>query len=166
MERILFLRRYQSPLGTYILVSSRQGVACVKTEKQSPAFFERWEREKAELREDAGHNDELASQLDAYFAGKLRGFSVPLDLKGTLFQLGVWNLLRGIRYGETRSYRQIAEALGRPQAARAVGRAVGTNPVAIVVPCHRVVGSDGRLTGYGGGLERKEALLSLEAAHS
>ncbi|MFH1083071.1 MAG: methylated-DNA--[protein]-cysteine S-methyltransferase [Pseudomonadota bacterium] len=163
--KILFLQHYQSPLGTYILASSDRGVACVKTEVQAPAFFARWEREKFEIRGEGGFNRELESELDAYFAGNLRQFSVPLDLKGTAFQHQVWKLLSGIPYGGTRTYRQIAEALGRPQAARAVGRAVGSNPVAIVVPCHRVVGSHGGLTGYGGGLERKKALLSLEATH-
>lgn len=165
MERVLFKRHYPSPLGPYLLVSSPKGVVCVKTERQSPAYLERWEREKSELRDDEGQNNELARQLDAYFAGKLRRFNLSLDLRGTSFQLQVWNVLNEIGYGETRSYGEVAAALGRPKASRAVGRAVGTNPVAIVVPCHRVIGSDGQLTGYGGGLERKEALLRLEAAH-
>jgi methylated-DNA-[protein]-cysteine S-methyltransferase len=103
-------------------------------------------------------------QFEAYFAGTLREFSTPLDLRGTAFQRQVWSLLCHIPWGETRSYGHVAEALGRPKAARAVGRAVGTNPVAIVVPCHRVLGADGALTGYGGGLDRKVALLELEGS--
>ena len=105
---------------------------------------------------------ELLNQLEAYFEKKRRQFDIPLDVRGTPFQLLVWDYLLGIPWGETRTYGQIAEALGRPKAARAVGRAVGTNPVSIVVPCHRVIGANGNLTGYGGGLDRKTALLELE----
>jgi methylated-DNA-[protein]-cysteine S-methyltransferase len=162
MPEIFFLTHYQSPLGTYVLGSSKKGVVCVKTEDRSKAYISRWEGEGTELQEGGEHNLRLISQLDAYFAGRLREFKIPLDLRGTLFQRRVWELLCDIPWGETRSYGQIAKALGRPKAARAVGRAVGTNPVSIVVPCHRVIGSDGTLTGYGGGLDRKEALLKLE----
>jgi len=104
----------------------------------------------------------LVKQLDAYFSKKRRRFEIPLDLRGTPFQLRVWELLLTIPWGETRTYGQIAKALSRPKASRAVGRAVGANPVSIVVPCHRIIGSNGRLTGYGGGLERKTALLEHE----
>ncbi len=162
MPETFFLTHYQSPLGTYVLGSSKRGVVCVKTEDRSEAYLSRWEHEGIELNEEANHNLRLIRQLDAYFAGKLREFTVTLDLRGTPFQRQVWDLLCGIPWGETRSYGQIAKALGRPKAARAVGRAVGTNPVSIVVPCHRVIGSDGSLTGYGGGLKRKVALLKLE----
>ena len=106
----------------------------------------------------------MTEQLGAYFAGRLRQFSVPLDMRGTSFQRRVWELLCDIPYGETRSYGQIAHALGRPNSARPVGQAIGRNPVAIIVPCHRVIGSNGKLTGYGGGLHKKQALLELEAA--
>jgi O-6-methylguanine DNA methyltransferase len=106
----------------------------------------------------------LSVELAAYFAGELRAFSVPLDLGGTPFQQRVWSELRAIPYGATRSYGEQAARLGRPGAVRAVARANGDNPVAIVVPCHRVVGADGRLTGYGGGLWRKQRLLELEGA--
>jgi O-6-methylguanine DNA methyltransferase len=161
-QETLFLDHYQSPLGTYLLGSSKKGVVCVKTEERSKAYLSRWQRERIDLKEDAEHNLRLISELDAYFAGKLREFTIPLDLRGTSFQRQVWDLLCGIPWGETRSYAQIAKGLGRPRAARAVGRAVGTNPVSIVVPCHRVIGSNGSLTGYGGGLDRKTALLKLE----
>jgi len=109
---------------------------------------------------------EAAEELRTYFAGILRVFRVPLDLVGTDFQLSVWRQLLTIPYGETRSYAQIAEAIGRPTAVRAVGAANGSNPVAIVVPCHRVIGSSGKLTGYGGGLPLKKRLLELEGAIS
>ncbi|TWV43562.1 methylated-DNA--[protein]-cysteine S-methyltransferase [Streptomyces misionensis] len=101
-------------------------------------------------------------QLTAYFAGELREFTVPLALRGTPFQRSVWEQLTRIPYGETRSYGRLAEALGKPGASRAVGLANGRNPVGIIVPCHRVVGTDGSLTGYGGGLERKRRLLDFE----
>jgi methylated-DNA-[protein]-cysteine S-methyltransferase len=101
-------------------------------------------------------------QLNAYFAGELFDFDVELDLRGTEFQQRVWKALLTIPYGETRSYGEIAEQIGAPGAARAVGLANGHNPIAIIVPCHRVIGASGSLTGYGGGLERKQTLLALE----
>ncbi|WP_406863924.1 methylated-DNA--[protein]-cysteine S-methyltransferase [Streptomyces sp. HUAS MG47] len=106
---------------------------------------------------------ETMSQLDAYFAGDLKEFTLPLNLIGTEFQLRVWQLLTEIPYGETRTYGELAEALGNPGASRAVGLANGKNPVSIVVPCHRVIGAGGSLTGYGGGLDRKKRLLAFEA---
>lgn len=158
-----FLTRYPSPLGTYILISSQDGLVCLKPEDQAPGCLAQWNREDIELRENGVQNHKLASQLDAYFAGSLCQFNISLDLRGTPFQRQVWKLLCGIPCGETRSYRQIAEALGRPNATRAVGRAIGSNPISIVVPCHRVIGSKGELRGYAGGLHRKKALLDIEA---
>jgi methylated-DNA-[protein]-cysteine S-methyltransferase len=105
-----------------------------------------------------------ARQLEEYFAGRRRGFDLPLDLRGTGFQKRCWQELLKIPYGETRSYADIARAIGNPLAVRAVGLANGQNPIAIIVPCHRVIGSDGSLTGYGGGLETKRWLLELEGA--
>jgi AraC family transcriptional regulator of adaptative response/methylated-DNA-[protein]-cysteine methyltransferase len=105
-----------------------------------------------------------AEELDAYFAGELRSFSVPLRAPGTPFQEAVWRELREVAWGTTTTYAELAARLGRPGAARAVGRANGDNRIAILLPCHRVVGSDGRLTGYGGGLWRKRRLLELEGA--
>ncbi len=106
---------------------------------------------------------EAARQLRAYFNGELREFSVPLDLRGTAFQLRVWGELLRIPYGETRSYAWIARRIGSQGASRAVGAANGRNPVAVIVPCHRVVASDGKLGGYSGGLDVKSLLLYLEA---
>ena len=110
--------------------------------------------------------DEARRQLDAYFAGELRSFDLPLDLEGTPFQRLVWQQLLSVGYGRTASYQEIADAIDNPQAVRAVGAANGRNPVAIIVPCHRIIGSGGRpkLTGYGGGLWRKEWLLRHEGA--
>jgi methylated-DNA-[protein]-cysteine S-methyltransferase len=118
------------------------------------------------------HNDhnpllrQATRQLDAYFAGELREFDLPLDLQGTDFQKVVWRQLCRIPYGETRSYSDIAAAIHAPKAVRAVGAANGRNPIPIVVPCHRVIGAGGSLTGYGGGLPLKRLLLDLEARHS
>ncbi|MFC7910106.1 methylated-DNA--[protein]-cysteine S-methyltransferase [Streptomyces nigra] len=112
---------------------------------------------------DASPFAQTEEELEAYFAGELRQFTVPLHLKGTPFQLTVWNHLRTIPYGETRTYGQLAEALGNRGASRAVGLANGKNPIGIIVPCHRVIGATGSLTGYGGGLPRKQRLLAFES---
>ncbi len=111
---------------------------------------------------DDGAFPEAVEQLAAYFAGELTEFDIDLQLVGTEFQRKVWTALRTIPYGETRSYGQIAAQIGSPGASRAVGLANGRNPIGIIVPCHRVIGSTGGLTGYGGGIERKRALLALE----
>ena len=111
---------------------------------------------------DPGAFSAAVDQLDAYFAGELTDFDLELDLRGTDFQQRVWKALLTVPYGETRSYGEIAEQIGAPGSARAVGLANGRNPIAIIVPCHRVIGANGSLTGYGGGLERKQALLELE----
>ncbi|WP_328767638.1 methylated-DNA--[protein]-cysteine S-methyltransferase [Streptomyces sp. NBC_00286] len=105
---------------------------------------------------------EAIDQLKAYFAGELKEFDVPMCLDGTPFQRTVWDQLRRIPYGETRSYGELADAIGNPKASRAVGLANGRNPLGIIVPCHRVVGANGSLTGYGGGLDRKKRLLDFE----
>ncbi len=160
---VFFLDSYDSPLGKYLLVSSHRGLVCVKPEGQVMPRLERWQKTGISIEEGDGFNRETAAQLDKYFTGNLREFDVPLDVRGTDFQRQVWQLLRTIPYGETRSYGQLARAIGRPSAGRAVGRANGTNPVSIIIPCHRVIGSTGRLVGYGGGLDRKSALLNLEA---
>ncbi|MET9124408.1 MULTISPECIES: methylated-DNA--[protein]-cysteine S-methyltransferase [unclassified Streptomyces] len=117
--------------------------------------------------EDFGARDdtllpEVKRQLTAYFAGDLKEFDLPMRLAGTPFQRSVWEQLVRIPYGEIRSYGELADALGNPKASRAVGLANGRNPVGIIVPCHRVVGADGSLTGYGGGLDRKRRLLDFE----
>ena len=107
--------------------------------------------------------NEAERQLRAYFAGELRDFELPLDLQGTAFQLCVWRQLQTIPYGEVRTYADVARAIGAPKAVRAVGAANGSNPVSIIVPCHRVIGTSGKLVGYGGGLPVKKRLLELES---
>ncbi|MFF6947630.1 methylated-DNA--[protein]-cysteine S-methyltransferase [Streptomyces iakyrus] len=109
---------------------------------------------------------EAEEQLEAYFAGELEEFTVELRLHGTPFQRAVWDALRRIPYGETRTYGRLAGMLGAPTASRAVGLANGRNPIGIIVPCHRVIGANGNLTGYGGGLERKQRLLDFERGAS
>jgi len=106
--------------------------------------------------------EECAKQLDEYFTGARKKFELPLSAKGTPFQQNVWKALAIIPYGKTMSYSQIAEAIGQPRAVRAVGAANGANPIPIVIPCHRVIGANGKLTGFGGGLQNKELLLELE----
>ena len=165
MLEAFFLSHYKSPLGTYLIASSSRGVVCVKTESRMTVMMARWRRQGIKTEDAKGQNEGIMAELDAYFAGDLREFNIPLDLRGTEFQRRVWELLLPIPYGETRSYSQIADALGRPKASRAVGQAIGTNPVAIIVPCHRVIGTSGGLVGYGGGIHRKQALLDLEASH-
>ena len=112
--------------------------------------------------EDPGAFDDLARQLGEYFIGRRQRFDLPLDLRGTRFQLAVWRRLARIPYGQLRSYKQIAAEIERPAATRAVGQAVGDNPVVIVLPCHRVIGRDGGLVGFGGGMTLKAQLLRLE----
>lgn len=106
--------------------------------------------------------DDLSTQLHEYFSGKRKTFEFPLAPKGTAFQLAVWNALLAIPYGDTITYAELAQRIGKPSAIRAVGAANGANPIPVIIPCHRVIGSNGTLTGYGGGIERKQWLLALE----
>jgi methylated-DNA-[protein]-cysteine S-methyltransferase len=125
-----------------------------------------WAKPAAGWRRDDARFAAVARQLDEYFAGERTTFDVPLRMQGGPFEREVWAELVQIPYGETASYGEIARRVGKPHASRAVGAANGRNPIAIIVPCHRVIGSDGTLTGYGGGLERKRALLDLEAGRA
>jgi methylated-DNA-[protein]-cysteine S-methyltransferase len=152
---------YESPLGRMLLAASDQGLAGVWFVGQ------RHGPDSSGWREEPQHPvlREAMAQLQAYFAGERQDFDLPLDLQaGTPFQQSVWDALQRIPRGGTTSYAELARRLGRPQAARAIGAAVGRNPVSVVVPCHRVLGTGGALTGYAGGLERKTALLQLEGA--
>lgn len=152
----ILYRVVNSPVGGLKLAASEKGLTAItwhdapsKGEGRSPAC-ETLQQAEQELRE--------------YFAGQRKVFSVPLDMQGTEFQLAVWRALLEIPFGATCSYGQLASHLGNPQACRAVGAANGRNPIPIVVPCHRVIGSTGKLTGFGGGLPMKEFLLRLEAS--
>jgi len=142
----------ESPVGNLLVARNEQGLTAISF-RGTPE--EDWTR-----RDDVF--EDVREQLRAYFAKKLRTFNLPLAPRGTPFQLDVWSALRQIPYGETRSYAQVARTIGKPEAIRAVGAANGANPLPIVVPCHRVIGSNGSLTGFGGGLAAKRFLLDLE----
>ncbi len=155
-----FSKTTPTPIGRLKLVASDRGLAAVLWENDAP--------HRVRLSPQAEAPDhpvlrETERQLADYFAGKLERFSMPFDPRGTDFQKAVWQALATIPFGETRSYLQIARQIGRPAAVRAVGAANGKNPIAILVPCHRVIGSNGKLTGFAGGLEIKARLLKLEA---
>jgi len=155
----LAYKMIDSPVGKLKLIASDKGLAAILWEKDSPRRVR-----LGDLVADEQHPIlmETQRQLGEYFAGKRKSFSVALDMRGTRFQKDVWEALLAIPFGETRSYGQLAKQLGNPQATRAVGAANGRNPVSIIVPCHRVIGSSGELTGFAGGLETKAHLLSLE----
>ncbi len=159
-----------SPLGLLFLARTERGLRFLefmerRSLKRAIASHEeeypdaKWEPSLLELKH-------VADQLEAYFTGSITRFAVPLDVVGSEFQRQVWGALLRIPYGETRSYGEVAKAIGQPKAARAVGLANNQNPVTIIIPCHRVIGADGSLTGYGGGLPRKRRLLELEARFS
>lgn len=163
-EKIIY-HRFDTSIGQMLVAESHEGLCrlCLPGEKKS--FF-RWAAQKypgAVVEE--GCSELLSStelQLKEYLLGKRKDFSVTLDLKGTVFQRRVWHVLMRIPYGSTASYKEVAEGVGSPAAARAVGQANNKNPVPIIVPCHRVVGSSRKLVGYGGGLDIKRRLLELE----
>jgi len=148
------------------LACTDTGLCCLQLPKETVADLAKWVARHvpgARLVHDPERLEPYVHELQEYFQGICRQFTVPLDLRGTPFQLSVWAALSEIPYGQTRTYAQIAQRIGKPRAVRAVGAANGCNPVAIVVPCHRVIGKDGSLVGYSGGLDIKEDLLQLEA---
>lgn len=152
-------------LGTFVGIASAVGLSRLILPTEFPGLVEPWAARLfpgAELRQDDAAVAEVGRQLRAYLDGQVRSFVVPLDPRGTDFQRRVWAEVARIPYGETRSYQQIATAVGAPRAVRAVGACNAANPLPIIVPCHRVVGSDGSLTGYGGGLALKQRFLELE----
>jgi len=161
-EEFVMLYTYiPSPLGDLLALRDEVGLTglYLPTGKHAVTPKDSWTR-------DDGAFDDLRAQLAQYFAGHRREFSLPLHPSGTAFQLRVWEALRDIPYGETASYGATAVAIGTPTASRAVGMANGQNPISIVVPCHRVIGAAGALTGYAGGLEAKQWLLAHEASHA
>jgi methylated-DNA-[protein]-cysteine S-methyltransferase len=155
---VVYYTTFESPVGPLLLAGDAGGLRLVSFESSKHAAPPQasWKQDKAPFAE-------VIRQLQAYFRGELKTFDVLLAMEGTGFQLRVWNALRAIPYGETISYAQLAERIGNPKAVRAVGLANGSNPIPIIVPCHRVIGSDGSLTGFGGGLATKKILLELES---
>ncbi len=163
-----------SPIGPLFLAASARGLVALEFDARLPGQQSirpdprdlREEHHGFALEESAGTLQPYVRELQEYFAGQRREFTFPLDLRGTDFQLACWRALLAIPYGETRRYADIALAVGKPKAFRAVGMANNRNPLAIVVPCHRVIASNGSLCGYGGGLDVKRKLLELEGALS
>lgn len=153
----LYFTNVKSPIGQLLLTGDGESLT---------GLYMADANDYADKREPRQRNDdafaEVTSQLAEYFAGERRDFDLQLAPQGTKFQSKVWSALREIPYGETRSYGEIAAAIGKPKASRAVGTANNRNPIAVIVPCHRVIGANGSLVGYGGGLDRKTMLLSLE----
>ena len=152
--------------GTFEAALTDRGVCCLMFPNQLGAGAGWLARHLSGARTEPGGSDQragaLADELDAYLRGDLTDFQAPVDLIGTPFQVSVWRHLRTIPYGEVRSYADVARAIGRPEAVRAVGAANGANPVPIIVPCHRVIGSSGALTGFGAGIAWKQRLLATE----
>jgi methylated-DNA-[protein]-cysteine S-methyltransferase len=151
-----------SPVGLLKLIANEHGLAAILWDNDNPSRVR-----LHPTTEDKNHPVliETEKQLQDYFAGKLKKFSLKLDFKGTEFQKKVWEALLTIPFGETRSYSQIAHQIGHPKAVRAVGAAIGKNPISIIAPCHRVIGSNGALTGFAGGLDKKACLLDIESTH-
>ena len=164
---VLYWSSVSSTKGLIVVMATERGVCWTGTPGTPVDEGFAWLRRRMQI-DRVIEGEEIAplqpamDELRRYLAGERVQFTCPLDLHGTAFQIMVWEELFRIPYGETRTYREIAYAIGRPKAVRAVGAANGANPVAIIVPCHRVIGSDGTLTGYGGGLPTKAWLLSLE----
>ena len=156
-----FFTSLVSPIGEILLTSDGTALTGLFMESHRGG----WEQPAPEWRRSGEPFTVVGEQLAAYFAGELTTFDVPLNAHGTPFQQRVWSALLTIPYGETVSYLEIARRIGDAKAVRAVGTANGRNPISIIVPCHRVIGASGALTGYGGGIERKRALLMLEARH-
>jgi methylated-DNA-[protein]-cysteine S-methyltransferase len=161
IEQIGFSRRrYKAPFGVLTVVGSDLGIRYVMFSNGAhPKPLERLHVSDTEIHDSV--NDAI-TQLEEYFTGSRRDFELPLDLQGTEFQVAAWNALAEVPYGHTATYGQQATSIGRPKAVRAIGGANGRNPVAIVLPCHRIVGADGSLTGFGGGIEVKKWLLDHE----
>ena len=159
MTKTYVSKTLPTPVGALTLVASDVGLAAILWENDDPR--------RVRLEHVPGDNEalrETARQLGAYFAGRRTAFDLKLDFHGTDFQKAVWQALLTIPFGETRSYADIARQVGNPKAVRAVGAANGRNPISIVAPCHRVIGANGKLTGFAGGLEAKALLLGLETA--
>ncbi|HEV7855650.1 MAG TPA: methylated-DNA--[protein]-cysteine S-methyltransferase [Herminiimonas sp.] len=153
---------HPSPVGTLLIAATDKGLSGIYFEEHKHFKGKDGWKKPVEQSPAEKFLVQTARQLDEYFAGLRKEFDVPLDLSGTAFQRGVWDELNHIPFGASVTYAQHAQKLGNPKALRAVGSAIGKNPVSIIVPCHRVIGSSGDVTGYAGGLERKRFLLALE----
>lgn len=165
----LYFQELETPLGTLVVVGTEKGICRICFSVQSFKDSSSWFQRHFSCLPEKGWQPPIrqaVKQLNEYFDGKRRDFDLPLDLRGTPFQLGMWEQLLKIPYGSTVSYGEVARRMGNPRASRAVGSAAGNNPVSIVIPCHRVIGQDGSLVGFGGGLAIKEKLLDSESGEA
>jgi O-6-methylguanine DNA methyltransferase len=163
--QVVHTARFDSPIGSMRVASTPAGLAYLELPRASGAGLSGWLRRfvaDAEVREAYAPQRAAIAQVLEYLEGKREGFEIPLDLRGTPFQRKVYEAVARIPYGETRSYADVARRIRSPRAVRAVGAANGANPIPLVVPCHRVIASDGKLGGYGGGLRLKAQLLAME----
>jgi methylated-DNA-[protein]-cysteine S-methyltransferase len=167
---IMYVDEMDTPLGILTICCVEDGLCHIafgdlnETEMEIKTWAKKHQL-PTDLERDQTMTHPATLQLQAYFEGKLTAFDLPLTLKGTPFQVKVWEALQRIPYGETRTYKEVAELVGNPKAVRAVGGANNKNPVPVIIPCHRVIGSSGALVGYGGGLDKKVNLLELEKAN-
>lgn len=167
MNEVVYAR-LDSPVGMVWVASTEAGICRIALGASDSGAFLRWISKHVrplQLYEDAELMIGVTSQLGEYFSGARRAFELPLDVHGTAFQRAVWSQVIRIPYGATATYGDVAQLVGKPKASRAVGMALGANPLPIVIPCHRVIGSGGELVGFGAGLDVKESLLRLEDAY-
>ncbi|UCZ54147.1 methylated-DNA--[protein]-cysteine S-methyltransferase [Bacillus shivajii] len=165
----IYFAEMNSPIGRLTIAKSNKGICQISFGSVKETCSSLKTRLKkhfvtAELKESEEEVSSAIQQLDEYFNGIRTGFDLELDLIGTRFQCLVWNKIQEIPYGETKSYKQIAKEIGAPKAVRAIGGANNQNPIPIIIPCHRIIGSNGSMVGYGGGLDKKETLLRLEGS--
>jgi methylated-DNA-[protein]-cysteine S-methyltransferase len=164
---VLCTTRFETPFGSLRIVSSEKGLAYIELPNENGRGFEGWKKthaRDAKVIERRAAHDDMIDQILEFTSGERREFTMDLDLRATDFQLAVYKCVAKIGYGETLSYSDIANAIGRPKAVRAVGAANGANPIPLVIPCHRVIARGGALQGYAGGLELKARLLAMESA--
>ncbi|MDG5788791.1 methylated-DNA--[protein]-cysteine S-methyltransferase [Evansella sp. AB-P1] len=165
----IYYAEMNSPIGTLTIGKSERGICFIEfgSMKDVCSVVDTWLKKclmNVELINNEVELQEAIQQLEEYFRGERMSFDLPLDLVGTKFQILVWNKVKEIYYGETKSYKQIATEIGAPKAVRAIGGANNKNPIPIIIPCHRVIGTNGSMVGYGGGIDKKEYLLKLEGA--
>ena len=162
---ILYYGTLHSVLGELYVVASDKGIVYIGTPNASFNEVEVWAKKRFKDYAFEDNSTEIAlylEQLEAYFKGEVREFTLPIYVEGSPFQLAVWNALKELPYGTTVSYSEIAERIGKPKAVRAVGAAIGANPLLVIIPCHRVIGKNGKMTGFRSGISMKEYLLQLE----
>jgi len=167
MTETVFTARFDSPIGDLLVASTERGLCYVALPRASGRGFEGWRKRHApdaRTRDGYEPNREAITQITDFLRGKREAFDLVLDLRATPFQLAVYDVVAGVPYGDSLSYAEVAQSIGRPKAVRAVGAANGANPIPLVIPCHRIVAKSGHLQGYAGGLDLKARLLAMESA--